>query len=645
MIHVIDDLTITRAIGQDGLISAYRNVRQGLGAKSVTSDYIADFLQLPPSLCFALESLFAEHLEPPQDALDAISWFDLCYGLFLPLSGIQPDKAKSLFGVTQFACTLTHRELAEKFLAKNLGLTLSDKIAYLMGDPFAGGNSYLGQDTLLNALATTRLDSPDQLREKLSRVGDIGMLFIEEWPQLKSSPPISARELLFILKLLPCVGSNRKKEVLQDLLLRTGRLERYFLVRLMLRRLSFGYEYRQSLIAKALAAHYHAPEQLVENGIALADIFKVASILEQEGATALRKLVLKPMNPVSPALAGVADVDHKQQFPVWVECKYDGIRLMLHKDTSAGGRVKYAAFTRRKYDWLDMVAGLPASAAWLPAQSLILDGELHGKVANWDGKVMSPASVYQIYRQLQGAAEEPVRLEYIVFDVLYLNGQDLTALPFLQRRKIVESLLAGVPRTNLPIPLLISEGWEANSLADFNKWYQYFLQQGHEGVIAKTLNAAYALGKRTSDWLKKKAEIHIDLVITGALWALSQGGPQTFSAYFIACRDGQTWRQIGSVAGLAQEQNFQIVQRILTEGLLTGRNWQERAASGIHPALEITPAIVVTVKFEDIVRSREGDYSLRDPKIVHLRPAGDISPAEVDTYQTIRELYLKRSLH
>ena len=60
------------------------------------------------------------------------------------------------------------------------------------------------------------------------------------------------------------------------------------------------------LISEALATHYNVAEKIVNNAIALSDIFHVAEILETEGQSGLRKLVLKPLNPVKPALAGIA---------------------------------------------------------------------------------------------------------------------------------------------------------------------------------------------------------------------------------------------------------------------------------------------------------------------------------------------------
>ena len=326
-----------------------------------------------------------------------------------------------------------------------------------------------------------------------------------------------------------------------------------------------------------------------------------------------------------------------------LECKYDGIRLMVHKETNLWGRIGYAAFTRRKHDWLDLVAGLEMSFSLLPLKSFILDGELHGSIVDWD-RGTRPATVYEIYRFLQGNTEPLVQLKYVAFDILYLEGQDITAYPLFQRRKLLEQIVSPLLELRPPLPVVLSQGCEVSNFQEFKKWYQLFLSQGHEGAIAKVPNSSYAMGKRTDDWLKKKRELFLDLVISGALWATGESGPQVFSAYVLSCRDEEGMKEIGRTEGLAQEKNFEIVQRIAMDGLLTGKNLEIRSGSAVRHGIHLGPSIVVTVRFEDVVKDSDSVYSLRDPKIVCIRPRGDMSPEDIDTYQTVRQLYMKDHL-
>ena len=134
----------------------------------MAGDYLGDLLGLPPSLIFALESLFAEQPDCADNALDSLALFSLFKGLYLPLSGMTPAIVAQRFGIRYSESGLSNRELVQNFFAKGLGLSISEKIAYLLGDPFFGKPAGIGQDTLLTVLAGIRLIGIAELRERLA---------------------------------------------------------------------------------------------------------------------------------------------------------------------------------------------------------------------------------------------------------------------------------------------------------------------------------------------------------------------------------------------------------------------------------------------------------------------------------------------
>jgi ATP-dependent DNA ligase len=152
--------------------------------------------------------------------------------------------------------------------------------------------------------------------------------------------------------------------------------------------------------------------------------------------------------------------------PEWLfERKHDGIRLLAFKD---GREVRLLSRNR-------LPQALPAIAeavAALPAQDAILDGEVE-----WSG----------------GA--------YHVFDVLRLEGRDVTALPLEER----QALLAGLP---LRPPLRRVE-----PLPGERPWEQA-CREGWEGVIAKRRGSPYE-HRRSPHWLKMKCEATQELVVGG----------------------------------------------------------------------------------------------------------------------------------
>ena len=201
--------------------------------------------------------------------------------------------------------------------------------------------------------------------------------------------------------------------------------------------------------------------------------------------------------------------------------------------------------------------------------------------------------------------------------------------------------MAPLAQLQTPIPLSVSEGQEAQSKDDVNRLFQHFRAQGYEGVITKDLTAPYLLATRDPNWKKRKPEITLDLVITGACFSVSQT-QQVFGSFVIAARTKEgTYAFVGDVAGVDKAREMELQGEIMRDGLMTGERIERPSASGIRPGVELRPSVVVTVKFEGIARDQvTGVLSLRDPKIAVIR--SDKSAMEADTVDAIQEIYLRQ---
>jgi ATP-dependent DNA ligase len=174
--------------------------------------------------------------------------------------------------------------------------------------------------------------------------------------------------------------------------------------------------------------------------------------------------------------------------PDWIfERKFDGIRLLAFKNR---GTVRLLSRNRLPQD----VPAVADAVGALPVGDAILDGEL-----TWD--------------RLSG---------YHVFDVLHLDGQNVTALPLDERRRLLESL-------PLRPPLHLVE-----RLRDERPW-ERACAEGWEGVIAKRRDAPYE-HKRSKHWLKMKCECTADLVVGG--FTDPQGGRVGLGALLVGAREG-----------------------------------------------------------------------------------------------------------
>jgi bifunctional non-homologous end joining protein LigD len=159
--------------------------------------------------------------------------------------------------------------------------------------------------------------------------------------------------------------------------------------------------------------------------------------------------------------------------PEWVfERKLDGIRLLAFR---AGGLVRL--LSRNQLPQNQAYPSILAAVEALPVRDVILDGEVTG---GW-----------------RGGAE----VVYHLFDVLWLDGCNVTSLPLTARRELLE----GLPITS-PLRLVArldeAEPWERAC------------REGWEGVIAKRSDSAYE-HRRSPLWLKMKCEATEELVIGG----------------------------------------------------------------------------------------------------------------------------------
>jgi DNA ligase-1 len=628
-----------------------------IGHKRLSDDYVERTLGLPLHLRFVIESRIdagesvgqrergvvddTPGSTPVADPLASLPFYSLCKGLFLPLSMLHPERVASIFGIESQAPpdAAAREELLRTFLAKDLGLDLVQKLSCILGDAFRGRKSTFKRDSMISLLLSTTLVPRRSMIDRLAVVGDVAVLFAEQRPFGQLEPSLTSSEVLETLRFLPEAPRHKKLSVLRSLLARMGKLEAYFLAKLLLRKAGFGFDYQGPLLARSLGESFGADPDDVAHAVALTDYFTVATILQTDGAVGLKKIRLQPLVAIKPALAsgGVEDIE---RYPVWVERKYDGIRLMLHKSTDVTGASLVGAFTRTRGDWLELIAGLEQSIKRIPCRDCIIDGELHGTVFGDDGP--QPATVYDVYSHLTGQPQRPVSLKFAAFDVIYENGRDLTGEPLATRRQRLQQLLMPMAMMPTPVPISVVDGQLAQTRDDVSRLFQFFRGQGYEGIIAKDLRGTYRINMRDPTWVKRKPLITLDLVLLGGVLAVTtKERTGMFGSYVIgARRDDGSFEDVGDVAGLDVERDRVIQGEIVREGLITGRRIERASASGLRPGLELRPHLVVTVKFEGITRDNlTKKLSLRDPKIVHLR--SDKGAYEADTTKMIEALSVR----
>lgn len=207
---------------------------------------------------------------------------------------------------------------------------------------------------------------------------------------------------------------------------------------------------------------------------------------------------------VAPMLAenSIPAIARNLSTPSWVEVKWDGIRAV---GTWAGGRMLLHA--RSGTDITARYPELTADGApFLPVDDAIVDGE----IVAFDAHSRPSFSMLQNRMHLTRPREierEVVRtpVVYLVFDLLRLNGHDLTSLPLSQRRTLLEDVVSGLDAP-MQVPPVFDDVDAALAASD---------EFGLEGVVVKDPASRYRPGQRSPAWLKLKHTRMQEAVIVG----------------------------------------------------------------------------------------------------------------------------------
>jgi DNA ligase-1 len=301
------------------------------------------------------------------------------------------------------------------------------------------------------------------------------------------------------------------------------------------------------------------------------------------------------------------------------EWKLDGARIQVHK---AGGEMR--VFTRNLND---VTSRVPEAVAALKgvAADLILDGE--AIALRGDGR----PHPFQVTMRRFGRKtdDEALRgalpLSVFFFDCLLRNGEPIVDRGARERHDILRQVLP---------PAIVTPSLITEDAAKANAFYEDALARGHEGLMAKALDAPYEAGRRGAGWLKLKRAKTLDLVVIGVEWG-SGRRKGWLSNLHLGARDPRS----GSFVMLGK------TFKGLTDEIL---EWQTRELLAREVRRDewtvyVRPELVVEIAFNDVQQSSQypGGMALRFARVKGYRP--DKPAGEADTIDTVRQIFEAQS--
>nr|WP_314843778.1 non-homologous end-joining DNA ligase [uncultured Microbacterium sp.] len=288
---------------------------------------------------------------------------------------------------------------------------------------------------------------------------------------------------------------------------------------------------------------------------------------------------------VSPMLAenGTPAIARSLSAPSWVEVKWDGIRAI---GTWSQGRMLLHARSGT-----DITARYPELTAdgspFLAVDDAVIDGE----IVAFDAHGRPSFSLLQNRMHLTRAREierEVVRtpIVYLVFDLLRLDGHDLTSLPLSQRRTLLEDVIA-----DLDAPMQVPPVFD-----DVDAALTASLEFGLEGVVVKDPASRYRPGRRSPAWLKLKHTLMQEAVIVGI--RPGKGDREgSFGSLLLAVPDDGRLRYVGRVGSGFTERMLRDLLTRLTPLRVDAAPLEGVPSPDASDALWVRPELVGEVEF------------------------------------------------
>ncbi|HEX4166124.1 MAG TPA: DNA ligase D [Bryobacteraceae bacterium] len=300
------------------------------------------------------------------------------------------------------------------------------------------------------------------------------------------------------------------------------------------------------------------------------------------------------------------------------EIKFDGYRLLGYVFGGASRLV-----TRNGKDWTNSFPSLSAALEKLPVKNAVLDME--AVMLDEDGK-----SSFQSLQAALGQGGNRGSIVAYVFDLLHIDGADLTKKPLIERKQRLQTLLKGDK-----LPLCYSD----HLLGQGAEMFAKACETGLEGIISKEAEGPYLAGRQRS-WLKIKCSRRQEFIIVG--FSDARKGERALGALYLAYKKNGALQYAGKVGtGFSMRSARELAGRLGNIGAKTpvlSRSETVGVAAGEWRKVHwVEPILLCEVAFTEWT----GDGRIRHPSFQGLRE--DKDPSQVNKEQPMQRYVSTKS--
>lgn len=197
-----------------------------------------------------------------------------------------------------------------------------------------------------------------------------------------------------------------------------------------------------------------------------------------------------------------------------------------------------------------------------------------------------------VFQSLQNWQNTPVRLQYFIFDIIWLDGYDLTQIPLIERKRILKEVL---PEDDEVLK------YSDHVIGDGKEFFQAAVSQGLEGIMAKKANSVYQIDKRTENWVKIKVNLRQEVVIAG--FTQPRNTRKFFGSLLLGLFDGDEFVYVGHTGSGFNTKSLEQIYKKL-QPLVTSECPFEKCPKGNMPVTWVKPKLVCEIKFAEWTKDR-----------------------------------------
>jgi DNA ligase-1 len=437
-------------------------------------------------------------------------------------------------------------------------------------------------------------------------------------------------------------SQDRKIEKMADLLNNLDSLSSKYVARIPVGKLRLGFS--EKTIIDALAGHNKEIQKKIEEAYNIRpDIGYIAELVKTNKLETAAPQIGVPVVPMLCARINSYSEMIKKMGEVSVEPKFDGLRIFIHfkraKTKEDKDVVKIFTRNMNAID-INTFPELLNVGKFIKADEIILDTEAVGIDAKREMFLDFQKTIQRRRKHEIEKTQEEIPLQFQVFDILLIDGENLINKPYSVRREILkEKILSGEI-------LRVDENIITTDSEIIKNLHEKYLKMGLEGVVVKKSEGKYVSGRTGWNWVKMKEEEGqegrlsdtLDCIVMGYFVGKGKRALFGLGKILVGIKDGDkilTLTKVGT--GLTEDMLIEIRKR-LDELKSNEKPKEYEAQKDLIPDVWAIPSLIVEVTADSISKSTKHSLglSLRFPRFIKIREDKGIN--EATTLQELKDI-------